>query len=228
MKKCILFDLDNTILDFTANEKHSLPKNFAYYGEAFTEEISEIYHRINGNLWRRYEDKEITMEELLASRFRDTMAALGKTVDGVAWNETYIQFLSEGHFAMPGIEVIPKLAEKYRLYIASNGVHSTQENRLKLAGIYDCFEGVFTSGQMGVQKPNPLFFEKILEQVPNCDRSHTLMVGDNLKNDIQAAKAVGLQTCMITAYPGPFEGCDYVIESLWKLPELLDSIERKD
>lgn len=218
--KFLLFDLDNTVLDFTANEKASLPKTFEHFGVHMTDEHLQTYERVNRGLWRAYEDQKIDMDYLLAHRFADTMKEFGKTIDGKAWNDRYLYHLSTGNYLMEGADiVIPALAKEYRLFIASNGVTSTQENRLRMAGLFDCFEQIFTSQAIGYQKPDSKFFEFIKNAIPDFDISQAIMIGDNLKNDIRGAKAFGLQTCMLTTAEGSWEGCDYVIHKLSDLQE---------
>lgn len=220
--KILLFDLDNTLLDFSANEAHSLPLTFEQCGYKMTEEMRQTYERINRQLWKDYEDRKIPMETILKHRFADTMKEFGIEIDGLEWNEKYLDNLSKGNFPMKDVEtVIPALAKKYRLFIASNGVRSTQENRMKMAGIYDYFEEIFTSRELGVQKPDAAFFERVMEAVPDFDKSKTLMVGDSLKNDIEGAKTVGLATCMIKAGDEQPEACDYLIHELTDLLEFL-------
>ena len=216
--KILLFDLDNTVLDFTANEKASLPKTFADHGIEMTKEHLETYEVVNRGLWNDYEDKKIDMDYLLAHRFADTMEKFDVKIDGKEWNDCYLNHLSNGNYMMEGAEtVIPELAKKYRLFIASNGVTTTQENRLRMAGLYDCFEGIYTSQEIGYQKPDLLFFQHIMDRIPDFKLEETLMVGDNLKNDIWGAKAAGLDTCMLTTAEGSWEGCDYVIHKLSEL-----------
>ena len=43
----LLFDLDDTLLDFGAAERIALPKLFEAHGFSLTPEIEDIYHKIN-------------------------------------------------------------------------------------------------------------------------------------------------------------------------------------
>ena len=47
----LLFDLDNTLLDFDANEAQALPRVFAAHGVTLTPEIRAVYDAINHGLW---------------------------------------------------------------------------------------------------------------------------------------------------------------------------------
>lgn len=60
---------------------------------------------------------------------------------------------------------------------------------------------VVTSGEWGVAKPDPAFFERVLE-VSGAPAAQTLYVGDHPQNDVFPAAAAGL----CTAHPrrGPW------------------------
>ena len=48
---------------------------------------------------------------------------------------------------------------------------------------------------MGVNKPDKKFFDIILENIGNQDKSSILMIGDDLSSDIQGAINVGINSC---------------------------------
>lgn len=49
--KILLFDLDDTLLDFGANEIDSLSKLFRQHGYTFSDELLEVYHSVDKQLW---------------------------------------------------------------------------------------------------------------------------------------------------------------------------------
>ncbi|MGW2380692.1 HAD family hydrolase [Streptomyces sp. NPDC001658] len=59
---------------------------------------------------------------------------------------------------------------------------------------------IVTSGDWGVAKPRPEFFERVL-QVAQAAAEETLYVGDHPANDIFPAKAAGLRTAHIRRGP---------------------------
>ncbi|MEV0170401.1 HAD family hydrolase [Streptomyces sp. NPDC050803] len=75
---------------------------------------------------------------------------------------------------------------------------------------------VVTSGEWGVAKPHPEFFQRVLD-IANAAPSATLYVGDHPANDVFPAKAAGLRVAHIRR--GPW-GC------LWAdLPEVVASAD---
>lgn len=57
------------------------------------------------------------------------------------------------------MELLRYLHEKYVVCAASNGPYEQQMSRLKIGGMEGYFDYIFISGKLGVQKPEPAFFE---------------------------------------------------------------------
>ena len=87
--KILLFDLDDTLLDFGANETDSLNKLFQQHGYTFSDELFQVYNSVNKQLWADYENGNIVLDDVLNSRFSETMLRLGKVVDGIEWENKY-------------------------------------------------------------------------------------------------------------------------------------------
>ncbi|MBB5806611.1 FMN phosphatase YigB (HAD superfamily) [Saccharothrix ecbatanensis] len=91
-------------------------------------------------------------------------------------------------------------------------------------------DGLATSGEWGVTKPSPEFFERVVDMTPAEAAGDVLYVGDHRDNDVVAAKAAGLRTALIRRGPWGYlwaddplvrRDADWVIDSLHELPELL-------
>ena len=65
----IIFDLDNTILDFDYAEEKALEKLLKENNISYNEDTLKIYKEVNHVLWRKLEKKEITRDELFTIRF---------------------------------------------------------------------------------------------------------------------------------------------------------------
>ena len=52
---CILFDADNTLLDFDAAERKALAETLTEYGIEPSSETVQKYREINEGLWRQLE-----------------------------------------------------------------------------------------------------------------------------------------------------------------------------
>ena len=220
----LLFDLDDTLLDFRANEASALPALFAQHGHSFTEQIAAVYHPLNQALWSAHERGELPLRQVLDTRFERTMAQFGVQVDGAAWEADYRHLLSLGHQKIQGaLEVCQCLSKKHRLFIVTNGVVGTQERRLREAGLYDFFEGIFYSERIGCQKPARGFFEYVARHIPGFSASSTLLIGNSPQTDILGGYRFGIDTCLYCppGVPAPAENlATYTISSLYDLPAL--------
>ena len=65
----LLFDVDDTILDFKAAELQGLSKLFGNQGYELTDELLSSYQILNQQLWKEYEENKRTREEVLNTRF---------------------------------------------------------------------------------------------------------------------------------------------------------------
>lgn len=88
---------------------------------------------------------------------------------------------------------------------------------------------IVTSGEWGVAKPQPEFFQRVMEAAQAAP-NETLYVGDHPVNDVFPAKAAGLRTahirrgpwgCLWAEDPQIVAAADWRIDSLTQLPEIV-------
>ncbi|KHJ90581.1 HAD hydrolase, family IA, variant 1 [Oesophagostomum dentatum] len=63
--------------------------------------------------------------------------------------------------------------------------------------LYELFDTVVLSGELGIEKPNPKMFEVVLTKHHLSDPSQLLHIGDNVKKDYQAAKDFGARAFLL-------------------------------
>ena len=199
--KTLLFDLDNTLLDFSAAEDIAFRKMVADQGFSYSDTLKKDYQILNQKLWQAYERGEKSRDEVVTTRFSLFFETLGKEVDGILLENRYRLYLEEGNQLMDGaLELVKELSLRFDLYIVTNGVSETQDKRLKSSGLFPFFKGVFVSEDTGFQKPMKEFFDWCFAKVPNIDIETTLIIGDSLSADIQGGINVGMDTCWINPF----------------------------
>ncbi len=72
--KTILFDIDDTLLDFKKDQRFAFYKAMEAIGIICTDELYSDYCDINTKMWKLLNDGEITLEEVLINRFRVFLA----------------------------------------------------------------------------------------------------------------------------------------------------------
>lgn len=194
---CILFDADNTLLDFDAAEAKALAETLVHYGIEPDSETVETYRRINAGLWQQLEKGQIRREKLMTERFTRFLKEIGAAGNGAEMNRYYLDRLSTHPDLMPGgvLEVLRELSEVATLAIVTNGFDRVQSRRVKGAGLLDYIEEVFVSEKLDAEKPSRKIFDAALRTLGVENKEHVLMVGDSLSSDIQGGENAGLDTC---------------------------------
>ncbi len=206
MKKftTLLFDADDTLLDFHKDEKQALVKALTHFGVPVTEENIKIYSEINQGMWRQLERGELTKPELKRTRFKKFFDAIGFVCDEepLTVNEYYLSLLGEGGNTLEGaVETVRKLKEEgFDLYIITNGVAQTQAKRLTRSDLLPYFTEVFVSETIGYQKPRKEYFDAVLNSIKEKDKEKILVIGDSLTSDIQGAMNASLPCCWLNRY----------------------------
>ena len=85
-------------------------------------------------------------------------------------------------------------------------------------------DGIFLSEQLGVEKPNLDFFNKVFAQTGFTDKDRVVIVGDSLTSDILGGNNAGILTCWYN--PGKAEKAagykvDYEIADLHEIYDLI-------
>jgi len=227
--KFLLFDLDHTLLDFDAAEDIALTHLLKEEGVEEIQVYKDYYVPMNKALWKDLEQKKISKQELVNTRFSRLFAHFGVEKDGAYLAERYQFFLSKQGQIFPGVEDLLKnlIHQGYELYAATNGITTIQAGRLEQSGIATFFKEIFISEQLHTQKPDAAFYEKIGARISNFDKKYALMIGDSLSADIQGGNNAGIDTIWYNPHHLKNKSLaqpTYEIDSYQALLELLDKL----
>ena len=194
---CVLFDADNTLLNFDAAESKALAETLVNYGIEPDAETVQTYRTINEELWRQLEKGQIRRDKLMGERFIRFLKAVNAAGNGVEMNKFYLDQLStHPDLTSPNVlDVLRELSEVATLAVVTNGFDRVQSRRVRESGILDFVEDVFVSEKMDSEKPNRKIFDAALRALGVENREHVLMVGDSLSSDVQGGVNAGLDTC---------------------------------
>ena len=228
MRKTVLFDLDDTLLDFHKAEAVALRRTLIELDLEPSEAAVARYSEINAAQWRLLEEGKLTREQVLTRRFALLFDELGVARSSVQAKEIYEHLLGVGHYFIPGApELLAALAPCYDLYLVSNGTASVQESRLESAGIKPYFRDIFISQLIGADKPQKAFFDRCFTQIPSFSHEEAIIVGDSLTSDMRGGINAGIRTCWFNPHHKPHRvdiPVDYEIAELSELPALLEKI----
>ncbi len=223
----LLWDMDETLLNFAAAERAAINALFQEFGFGeCSDAMLERYSKINRSYWERLERKELTKPEILVGRFRDFFEAEGlDSTVAAEFNEKYQLSLGDTIvFRDDSYNIVKSLRGKVKQYVVSNGTIAAQTKKLRLSGFGELMDGVFLSEDLGVEKPDILFFKKVFEKIHPEDKSQVMIVGDSLTSDIQGGNNAGIITCWYNREQKPYQGDLRIDHEIRDLHEVYDLI----
>ena len=192
----LLFDADGTLFDFVRAEALALEGTFRDMAIPFEPDYGPIYQEINRQVWRDFEKGQITTDALRLVRFERLFDTLQLVTDTESFSACYLSNLAHIPDLLPGaLDLIQRLRGKYHLALITNGLKDVQRPRLARSAIAGDFEAVAISEEMGVAKPDPLYFAALFDRIGWPDKTRVLVIGDSLSSDIQGGRNFGLDTC---------------------------------
>jgi putative hydrolase of the HAD superfamily len=112
------------------------------------------------------------------------------------------------------LQMLERLAQRYRLGVVTNGSSETQRAKLARLGFEPLFDKIIVSEEVGCRKPDSAIFRLAIAgwDVP---ASSVLVVGDDPVADVEGARAAGMQALRVRHHDG--------IASLLMLEEWLEA-----
>ena len=116
MKKILLIDLDNTLIDFNECARHSIMNAFEKLGFDYSPVVFDTFIEENVKIWKRLERGEITKPQLRANRWNIILARLGIEFDGTILEEMFENGVAQGAYAVTGAyDLLDYLKDKYEM-----------------------------------------------------------------------------------------------------------------
>ncbi len=229
MITAILWDVDGTLLDFSAAESAAIRSLFSEFGLGIcTDSMLARYSEINVSFWQRLERNELTKTQVLLGRFEQFFGEYGiDLLLAPVFNEKYQLRLGDTIvFRDDSLNIVRSLRGRVKQYVVSNGTVTAQTKKLERSSLGNLMDGVFLSEELGVEKPNSRFFEKVFDAIRPIDRSTVMIVGDSLTSDIRGGMNANIKTCWYNPEKKPVPEnyrVDHVIYDLHELKDCLDA-----
>lgn len=136
-------------------------------------------------------------------------------------------------FWIPGAKEVLEYVNIIRIpcCIATNAGISDTQAMIKALERIDAkkyFHNFFSSKELGVEKPDVAFFEKICLSI-NCLPNECLMIGNSYEKDIIGAKKAGLKTIWFNEKNeiGHFSHSDYIVFQMYDCIKIINEISQK-
>jgi HAD superfamily hydrolase (TIGR01549 family) len=218
MIRAVLLDLDDTLLDNDMG--HFLPPYFAALSQYLSRFVSpkKLVPMVlaSSRAMMSNQDPSITNQQSFNAAFLPRLGLPESEVRPVIASFYEEDFPALKKYTRPRPQARPLVQslfdQGYDVVIATNPLFPRRaiEHRLDWAGVSDfAFTLVTTYENSHFCKPNPLYYQEILDKV-GCKPHQGVMVGDDFANDIEPAMQVGLYTYWIadgarndgSSYPG--------------------------
>lgn len=219
MIKAVLFDLDNTLIDFMKMKKTCIEAASSAMADSglkmSKEEVEKELYKVYDKYGIEYER---VFQKFLKTKGQIDYKILASAI--IAYRKVKASFLEP----YPGVEkTLLKLREKgLKLGIVTDAPKLNAWMRLVSLGITDFFDVVVCSGKN--KKPNSLPFRKALKTL-KVRAEEAMMVGDWPERDVLGAKKVGMKTCFAkygyTKNKKVKSGADYEIEKVEDLLKIV-------
>lgn len=224
MVETLLFDLDNTLLDFNQAERIAVAKTLEHFHITPEPSVLKRYSELNLAQWKLLEQGKLSRDQVKLRRFQLLFSELNLNAPAKEAARMYESLLAQGHYFIDGAEeLLEKLYGRYHMYLVTNGTLSVQKGRLKSSGISRYFDDIFISEELGYNKPGIEYFNCCFSRIPDFHKGTAVIIGDSLTSDIQGGINAGIRTIWFN--PDHVRASeiipDYEFDSLWKLPELL-------
>jgi putative hydrolase of the HAD superfamily len=227
MLKAVIFDLDNTLLDFSGFKRESaLAAARAMIRAGVKESEKELYARI----FKIYDERGIEYQRT----FGDVLYGISldqhtlehaRQAAIVAYQKRKYDLLKPRTAAL---QTLISLKSKYKLAIVSDAPRDKAWQRLVLTNLDQFFYPVVTFNDTGEHKPSQKPFEKALKLL-KIKADEALYVGDNPERDIVGAKKAGMTTCLAKygciGYMPELNVADYSIDRIDDLKGITEIID---
>ncbi|MBO7698042.1 MAG: HAD family hydrolase [Erysipelotrichaceae bacterium] len=202
-----IFDLYGTLIDIHTDESdmrfwRAFRDVLSTYGLDYSaDELRSEYFSKVSQLEAEYAIKGHHIEIDIHDVFEYLFKNKGCSVSEEIIKETAIEFrkLSTTHIRLYAHveELLNELRKRDKhIYLFSNAQSLFTIYELKKLGLYDYFDDIFISSDIGYKKPDELFLLKLIDK-HKLDKDECLLIGNDLNSDISCASKCGVDSYYI-------------------------------
>lgn len=232
--KYLIFDVDDTLLNFRLAYSHGQQAVAEALGVGFSPEFAHVDEELGWKYWGEYQLDNTDSPDVqrhyhtyysayLQKHFSVLAETFGCSMDVERLIQAYFKAIAASRELMEEdtLAVYSSLSERYQMVVATNGLGQVQRSRIQ--DFLPVTARVFISEEVGYIKPAREFFDHIVSEL-RFDPKDCLMVGDSLSNDMKGAKSAGMAVCWYNAKQRPLPedfSLDYTVESIAGLRQFL-------
>jgi putative hydrolase of the HAD superfamily len=228
MISAVIFDLDNTLVDFMAMKRQAIDAAIHAMRDAGLKlSTDEIRKRIDTIYKQRGIEFQSVFDELLYNEF--------SKIDYKILSAGVIAYRRAREAALvPYPHVYLTLMELTKLHVKLAVVSDAPAKeawlRLCYLNLHHMFDAVITFEDTGKRKPNPAPFKKALDRL-KVKASESLMVGDWAERDVLGAAQVGMKT-VFARYGDTFDtqvsNADFDVDDVSEVVDIVKKLNGKN
>lgn len=225
MINAVIFDLDNTLVDFMRMKSRAIEAAIKSMMDAG---LNYSYGKIKKKIDEIYKAKGIEYQQVFDILLNQLSGKIDHKILSagiVAYRIAREAELNTYPGVVPTLITLMKMGIK--LAVVSDAPAREAWLRLSYIGLHHFFDVVVTQDDSKALKPSPVPFNLALKKL-NCNAENTLMIGDWAERDMVGAKSVGMKTAF-ASYGDTFgtliHNADYELNDI---SELVDIIKKEN
>ena len=232
MVQAVIFDLDNTLMDFMKMKANAIDAAIVAMIDAGLVMDQKM---VREKLYAIYDQKGIEFQKVFDHFLEEHFGYIDWKIlsSGVV---AYRKAREASLVLYPHVNMtLTALSKKgIKLAVLSDAPRREAWLRLCYLQLQHIFDCVFTFEDTGFRKPHQTPFRKVLSKI-GVNPENTIMIGDWPERDLVGAREVGMLTVFarygfaFDRAPVGSEGADYAVDDIWEIIDIIEKINtRKD
>ena len=224
MIKAIIFDLDNTLLDFVKMKQFAVKAAITAMIEAGLNVDEEKAYQ---DIFDLYVEKGWENQQVFDDYLNQTVGKVSNKILA-AGIVSYRRAREATLLVYPNVNktLIELIKMGIQLSVVSDAPSREAWMRLYYLNLHHVFDPVLTFDDTGVRKPSPKPFEMALE-IMKSTPDEVLMIGDWPERDVVGAKQIGIKT-IFARYGDTFgtvdSGADWDVNDIYELVDIVKEL----
>ncbi|MFF8915674.1 HAD family hydrolase [Streptomyces sp. NPDC015032] len=194
--RAVLWDIDDTIFDYTGADRIGMRKHLGQEGlpDGYdsVEQALVAWRAITDVHWARFADGKTDFQGQRRDRVREFVSRALGDAEADDWFARHVAHYETAWSLFPDVlPALDLLADGFRHAVLSNSSIHNQDRKLRTLGVRDRFEAVVCAVELGISKPEAGAFHAACD-VLALEPGEVAYVGDEPDIDAGGAVAAGL------------------------------------